>query len=1117
MKRLSLIAVVLLVCVGVVAFVVTRSAAGTDETSVVQDGADKTVEGQGETEVSGGEKVEPQEGKTEAEPEDVAEGEGVSGDEETADGEKTSEDKDAGKDEDVAEGEEPAEGDADGEEGPADEQQPERGVRGERGSRGGFSDEQRQKMMERYQNMSEEERKEMGDRMRGGRRSFGDGEDRQGSGRPGEGRSPGGDEGEADDGLVAVNLNNIEMKDVIKTIGDWTGKPIIPTSDEVLKQRITIYAAEKMSKNKALSLIYAALRTKGFIAEHSDDKIFIKPISQAKLGSIPTLGVADPLARFEDKSQVVEKFFQLVNYSPSKLAKVITPLTAEYGHVTAIENTGNIAVIDTVENLMRIERIISQLDVPESDQTIEKIFEIKNADPLEIVQVIQLIIDEGQASRSRGPQRPSGTPSKNAVKPASSVVIETTEIPVKLIPLPKQNWIIARGSADDIKTIEEWIDRLDIEESVEQQQSVLQVRFVDAREVASVVQRTLRSMPGNELRASVVVEALPQSKQIVVFGSEENRKMVERIVAEVDLPTDDIFIDKTFTLKHADPDQIKENVEELFVDDTMSYRSYGRYGSGSSSKSEDTVKIISYPTLSQVTVIASEGNMKKIAAQIAEWDVPLDIEKDQYRILSLKNSDPVQMVDLLTKLFSEDGSSSSSGGGNFMRMIMGGRGGSAVEDKKKIVGSLYGLLTFEPVPDTKKIIIISKVAEAYDVIERLVEQLDSQEIAEVPRVITLNYADAEDLSDQLNAILNEPGTTATIQRSDRGLAVDSDSFTDDSGQVTTNETDAGTITPWWNRQQRSDNEMPASNLIGNIRFIPVHRSKAILVLAPPEYMDAIEAMITELDQPGKQVMIKTAIISVDHSDMTSLGVQLAANQTAFGTLAENSLTALTALTNTGRMGSVGSSTTSANISTLIDLLVKKIDAKVLNQPTLWTKDNEEAVFAKGQEIAFIVADQSDSTNLNSLQRTFDYRDVGVTLRVRPNITPSRAVDVTIYLEVSTVEQELVNSQIATNKLDTTTHVIIEDGETIMLGGILFQTDSLIKRKVPLLGDIPLVGALFTHEKTEKTNNELLVFITPYVIDGEDTRPETREEMNSRKATFDAVTEHLGSLFEQDEE
>ena len=189
---------------------------------------------------------------------------------------------------------------------------------------------------------------------------------------------------EGDDNLEAVNLNNVEMKNVIQTLGDWTGKPIIPTSDEVMKQKITIYSSEKIPRSKALSLIYAALHARGVIAERSDDRIFLKPIAQAKLGSVPTLGVDDPLARIEDKSQVVEKFFKLRNYSPTRLAEIITPLTAEYGHVTAIENTGNITVIDTVESLMRIEQIISQLDVPESEQTVEEVFKLKNADPGEM-------------------------------------------------------------------------------------------------------------------------------------------------------------------------------------------------------------------------------------------------------------------------------------------------------------------------------------------------------------------------------------------------------------------------------------------------------------------------------------------------------------------------------------------------------------------------------------------------------------------------------------------------------------------------------------------------------------------------------------------------------------
>ena len=361
------------------------------------------------------------------------------------------------------------------------------------------------------------------------------------------------------DGMISINLNNIEMKDVIKTIGDWTKKPIIPTTDEVLKQRLTIYASEKMTREKALSLIYAALRTKGYIVEHNDDRIYIKPIAEARVGSVPTLGVNEPLAKMEDQSQIVEKFFKLENYSPTKFAEIIIPLTAEYGHVTAMESTNSIAVIDTVENLIRIERIINQLDVPESDQIIEKVFKIKNADPLEISQVIMLILEESQQDRSRSgsSRRPPSSSGRGGSSPATSVTIEGANIEAKLLPLPKQSWIIARASAEDMAIIEDWIERLDIEESVSQEQSVIPVRFVDAGEIVNIVNRTLRSLPGSELRANLVVEALRQSKQVVVFGSEENRKMVERIIAEVDLPTDDIFIEKTFKLKHADPTRSK--------------------------------------------------------------------------------------------------------------------------------------------------------------------------------------------------------------------------------------------------------------------------------------------------------------------------------------------------------------------------------------------------------------------------------------------------------------------------------------------------------------------------------------------------------------------------------
>ena len=90
--------------------------------------------------------------------------------------------------------------------------------------------------------------------------------------------------------------------------------------------------------------------------------------------------------------------------------------------------------------------------------------------------------------------------------------------------------------------------------------------------------------------------------------------------------------------------------------------------------------------------------------------------------------------------------------------------GDEAEQKKKIVGPLYGQLTFENVPETKKIIVISKIPEAYEIVEQLILDLDRQEMAEIPKVVVLKYADPEDLSERLNAMFNEPGTIAPIRR-----------------------------------------------------------------------------------------------------------------------------------------------------------------------------------------------------------------------------------------------------------------------------------------------------------------------------------------------------------------
>ena len=588
------------------------------------------------------------------------------------------------------------------------------------------------------------------------------------------------------------------------------------------------------------------------------------------------------------------------------------------------------------------------------------------------------------------------------------------------------------------------------------------------------------------IKRTIQIEPLEKAKKILIFGSERNRRAVKNLIAEWDLPSEKHIV-KKFDLKYADPDKVKEYLEELFKKgDTSSRYYYYR----NSRDDEDVVRVISNPILKQVTVITVPENMVKVEEQIKEWDKPLDLKDVMPLIITLRNSDPVKMQKLLSTLFTD---SSSNDSGRFWSYYYD----NSSNNKEKIVGALFGQLTFEAVPDTKKLIVISKIPEAYEVIKELIADLDSADKAELPMVIILKYADAEELCDQLNALLNERGTTATIRRSRRGLSPstmssqNTDSFNQNNSNNDNNKNNNNNpdlITPWWTTGEQDIDATPTSNLIGKIRFIPVHRSKAILVLAPPEYEQSIKDIIEELDQPGDQVLIRAVILQVDRRHLQSLGMKISTDPLAFGNIGENMVTALTQISSVKSMGGSNDSLKTTvsfvgDINVMLDILQKEANAEILNQPSLWTMDNEEAVFIRGDLIA--IKENDRVTDQNTTQSFFKYRDVGVTLRVRPNITPDNSVNLTLSLEISTVKPELVNGNVAIEQMKTSTHMNAKDGETLMLGGILYQANNLIETKVPILSAIPLLGRLFTHKRREQSNKELLIFITPYIFRHDD--------------------------------
>jgi len=535
---------------------------------------------------------------------------------------------------------------------------------------------------------------------------------------------------EPNEPMVSVNFKNVEFKTIVRKLAAWTGKVIIPAA-EALKQKATIYAPKKLSKNDAVAVILNGLRAKDYIVEETAKSIFIRRRPKEDLGETSTKSNEHPLEEL-DKDKIVQRFYRLQHCGPATMSRIVAPLLSDFGHQRANEKASTLVMIDTVENLKRTEKIIAHFDVPKAERFVTDIFNIYSGDPSGIVRKVVCLLT-GLPDEQIASETPTST----------SLVVGPSGQPVSLTPDLIGKRIIVTASGEDMKKIAELAEKLDRNEKVEREYEVVQLGYADTVEVAMRIKEAIQQMPASESQQRVLIQPLSRTGQIIIFGRKDLREMVKKLIAEIDILSG-LFETRVFQLKYADADKVKENLEGLYEQEAGYSSSSGGYSRRSRNvETSETVRIIAYPTMHQVTVIASPENMRKIAEQIAEWDVPLDLEQIKPRILTLTNSDPVQMADLLNTLFSDQSGSSGDLMAHFFDDDM--------EEKEKIAGPLHEQLTFEAVPGTKKMIVISNFPEAYDVVGKLILELDKQKMAAkdvkqvVTKIFTIRYRDPEEL------------------------------------------------------------------------------------------------------------------------------------------------------------------------------------------------------------------------------------------------------------------------------------------------------------------------------------------------------------------------------------
>ncbi len=700
------------------------------------------------------------------------------------------------------------------------------------------------------------------------------------------------------------------------------------------------------------------------------------------------------------------------------------------------------------------------------------------------------------------PGRPGGG---GGGEPAGgAIVIKADKTPVLLIPEPRRSALVVAAPGNVLKQIEGWLMVLDQPKPASTQTELVEVRFTDAEELARQLRDLLNNMLDESLRSALRIIPFPSSRRLMIVGSEENRKIVMQWMQEIDVPDTGIRETRTFTLKYADAEQVAENIKELFGEESSQrryfYYSYDRGGGGGEDRSKVTVT--ANPRSNSITVVASPEKMTRIAEQIAEWDAPLTGEEAAPRIYTLKYADPEKTRALLESLFTRKESGMSMPYWWYDDMP---------EEKASPVGRLFGQFSFEAYADTGKLIVVSKNEENYRVIDQMIAEIDRPQELGLPRIIELKFADAETLAEQLNALLNAPGTpTSILRRGEQGMfeqfADEASPYarTQDSGnqqqqRPTTPEGDNSQIRFWWQQTPPEIKVRQPSTLVGKIRIVPNVEQNLLLVAAPEEYAQAVADFIQDMDRPGNQVLIKAVIAEIIHDDETSLGYRFSTDPTVFTTgdnplITENALRGLLNYSFEDMFGSQNTLTLDVDVNNLISMLRRVTALKIRSEPKILTADNVEAEFFDGQDIPFI--SRSQVTEAGNSFQDFDYFPVGITLRVRPHITKEENphIDLTVKVRISSVipGRTLFGAAVV-DRRETTTRIVLENEQTFMISGILRSEQREITRRIPGLGDIPLVGELFKHRELGDANTELLIFLTPYVIGPRHSRDVIQDE------------------------
>lgn len=904
-----------------------------------------------------------------------------------------------------------------------------------------------------------------------------------------------GDDGKAD--KITLDFVNIELKDLLQFIQRETDLTIISTERDIQGKKLSLVNLKNVTIEEAMEKIKTGLMQFDLTTIQTDSTLLITTVQKAVRMKVPVSYGADPES-IPDSDQVITHVIPLTNLNADEIAGKLGSLKSDAGVVFGDRESNTIVITGIASNIRRIATFLSQIDVAGIDIQAFKI-EVIQINNTEVDEIEDALEDLFGSARNTAGWFYSDT-GGSASSLGAAVFITSND---------ETNQLIVRATQENIDFIKELVEKMDVAPSLQTEIRVFPLAYATASTVVDILEDVLegssssgrsssyyysswyersRRNDGSQGIAGEIQYAADERLNAVVISSDpSNWTIIETLIEQLDQqddPGDEIEI---FVLKNADAEALVENIEELIEEERDSSRFdsyyYWRYGQDDEETAEGTfglrgqVKLTADTRLNAIVAATTSANLEVLRDLINRLDVSMPEQEWGHRIFRLQYADATKIAEVLNSVYQGGGQQSGRGGGGFFSFL---ESVQSRNQRNTAQGSLAGNVVAEAYPTTNSLIIQTGTARNFKLIEEFIKELDvptPEGQREVMRVFNLEYSDAT----QLEPLLTQIWSSSSQNQGGGGFP-----FFGPFGRFS---------------QPAPEQNTDINSLIDKVSLFADEQTNSLVITTRARYIEDIEKIVRELDIVRGQVWIEIEILELTLDDTTKMGIELELmERRLFGTDAFGKNRAPGSNPLTGEFSSslnlnqeiTGFSVQAATNEYLgfLHTLMRSNKVRTLSSPRFMVRDNQTATFVSGRDIPYL---QSARTSDLLEGQIFDFdflQDIGINISITPRIariTAGERGKRTIGLQIDQITAsnfiEFTNFNAPlTEESTVSTFIDAEDGQQIVIGGLKKRKQQEVEEKVPVLGDLPLVGALFRRTENVAQDSEVVIVITPHIVD-----------------------------------